>query len=353
MVNVHITGNFLDNSRYLPVLFPHLGPLKNEKRLFSDKGYLAFTEPSFNLVADPMDADFILLPHEYFDVLKKDKAFLDEHIALSGRTGKKLLIFDLSDYTDKEIDVPNAIVFRIAGYGHARKTNEIIMPCFVEDMLVGRNIAFRKKDDKPVIGFCGWAGFGNFRSWLGFYLKNHLITIKKIVSGDRNMEAHRQGIYFRKKALYLLVRSAAVKTNFIIRKSYSSHKNTIEADPGKIRKEYLDNMLSSDFALCVRGDANISTRFFEALSLGRIPLLINTDCILPLEDVLEYKKFIISVDYRDISKIAVVVSEFYNSMSDDDFIAMQKGARRVFEEYLKPDAFLRYILPRLAEKTKL
>ena len=127
MVNVYITGKFLDNVRYLPILFPHLGPLKNEKRLFSDKGYLSFKEPAFNLVSDLQKADFILLPHEYFDVLKTDLAFLDEHTRLSQESGKKLLIFDLSDYTDKEINVSNAFVFRIAGYSHNRRENEIIM----------------------------------------------------------------------------------------------------------------------------------------------------------------------------------------------------------------------------------
>ena len=340
MVNVYITGKFLDNVRYLPILFPHLGPLKNEKRLFSDKGYLSFKEPAFNLVSDLQKADFILLPHEYFDVLKTDLAFLDEHTRLSQESGKKLLIFDLSDYTDKEINVSNAFVFRIAGYSHNRRANEIIMPYFVEDLLSGGEIVYRKKGEKPIIGFCGWAGFSSLSGWIRFYLKNYLIAAK----------THRQGIYFRRRTIGELSKSNLVKTNFIIRKSYSSHKNTIEDEPENIRREYINNMISSDFALCVRGDSNSSTRFFEALSLGRPPLFINTDCILPLEDELDYKKFAVFVDYRDIDRAAEIVSNFYMDLSSDDFMAMQKNAREAFEKYLTPVVFLRYILPILAKK---
>ena len=134
MTKVYITGEFLKNKSYLPVLFPNFGELKNEKRLFADLGNRAFKRQVFDIVTDINEADFILLPHDFFDVITTDKNYLQRHIDLAHQHHKKLLIFDLSDYTEREIDVPEAWVFRIAGYRSQMKNNVIIMPKFVEDL---------------------------------------------------------------------------------------------------------------------------------------------------------------------------------------------------------------------------
>ena len=80
-----------------------------------------------------------------------------------------------------------------------------------------------------------------------------------------------------------------ISVNFIIRNSYSSHANTIELLAEEARGQYIDNILKSDLSLAVRGDANISCRFYEILSLGRVPLFVDTDCVLPMENVVDYK----------------------------------------------------------------
>jgi len=102
-------------------------------------------------------------------------------------------------------------------------------------------------------------------------------------------------------------------------------------------------MRNSDFALSIKGDGNFSLRFFEALSLGRIPLFVNTDCVLPLENIIDYKKFVVFVDHKDIKRIDVILSDFYKNLSDDDFVEMQKQAREAFEKYLRIDSFFKLI----------
>jgi hypothetical protein len=341
MVNVYITNKFVENIRYLPVLFPIFGPLKDEKRLFADLGDRAFKEPVFNLVANIDEADFVLFPHDfyYFMIGRIPKEYLDEHVLLSQKHKKKLLIFDLSDLTEREIDVPNSIVFRIAGYGHRQKENEIIMPSFVEDLSEYKKNIWRQKSEKPVVGFCGWGELKNAGQKIKLWLKNFLISDK----------AHKRGIYFRMKAIKILERCNNITQNFIIRKSYSSHKLTIELPPEEARRQYIENISGSDFTLCVRGDANTSYRFFETLSLGRIPLVIDTDCVFPLKDMIDYNEFTLIVNYRDIDNICGIVENFYKKISNEEFMQMQKAARTVFEKYLSAKAFLSYILPILAK----
>jgi len=189
MVNVYITNKFVKNIRYLPVLYPLLGVLKDEKRIFADRGERAFREPVFNLTANIEEADFILFPHDFYFFMVKmiPQEFLDEHILLAQKYKKKLLIFDLSDLTEKEINVPNSIVFRIAGYRRRQKENEIIMPSFAEDLSGHREIIWREKSEKPVVGFCGWGELKNRKQKIKLWLKNFLVSD----------EARRQGIYFR------------------------------------------------------------------------------------------------------------------------------------------------------------
>lgn len=349
MTNVYITKKFLTNTRYLPILFPHLGELKNEKQLFADRGKRAFREPAFNLVEKIEFADFVLLPHEYFDVIKKDASYLSWHRELAKKHGKKLLIFDFSDYTDTEIDVPEAIVFRVAVYRSRKKNNEIIVPTFVEDLSSFADLRHRTKNACPTVGFCGWGSLPDFKSRVNLLIKNFVISIKKTVRRDENLEATRRGIYFRIKAIKEIKKCNNIITKFILRKKYSSHVNTIELGYAQARSEYVQNILDSDLALAIRGDANTSCRFYEILSLGRIPLFVDTDCILPLEDVIDYKKFVVFVDYGDMDNICETALNFYKNTNEDDFIAMQKTAREMFEKYLNTTSFFKYILPKLAE----
>jgi len=350
MVNVFITGRFLNGKRYLPVLYPHLGELVNKKRLFADLGNRAFNAPAFNLVKNIKDADFILLPHEYFDVIKTDMKYLDEHLFLAREHNKKLLIFDLSDFTDKEINISEAIIFRIAEYKHRKKDNVIVMPTFIEDLSQYARIEYSKKKVIPIVGFCGFAEFKNNWQNLKFLIKIFFINIKKIITFNKNIESHKHGIYFRKKVIRVLKKCDKMEKRFIVRKSYSSHESTIELPVKEARKQYIENIIDSDFSLAVRGNANISCRFYEILSLGRVPLFVDTDCVLPLEDMIDYKKFVLFVDYKNMTDICAIVNRFYSEIDNDEFVRMQKTARDVYEKYLNTKSFLKYILSKLLEK---
>ncbi len=124
-----------------------------------------------------------------------------------------------------------------------------------------------------------------------------------------------------------------------MRSTYSGHVATIAGSVEDTRKRFVDTLLNSDYALCVKGDANSSVRFYEALSLGRIPLFVDTECVLPLKDQIAYRDFCVFVDWRDINRIGDILADFHEKCSPEQFKKMQMKAREAYEKYLRIDAF--------------
>ena len=168
-----------------------------------------------------------------------------------------------------------------------------------------------------------------------------MVNLVESLVGER---ARKKGLYFRRQALAILKKSDKVATNFVIRTSYSGNAKTLTVDAKQARKDYVDNIKNLDFTLAPKGDGNFSVRFFESLSLGRIPLLIDTDCPLPLEEEIGYDDFILRVSHKDLPHIADRVAAYYSSLTPEDFIEKQKKCREVFEKYLKIDVFFRQVL---------
>ena len=310
----------------LPVLLPNTKVYIKDRWLFVKKAFAHYKEPVFDLASVLKDADFLLIPYNYFSI-KNDKEYIDRFINLSKQHNKTILIFAYGDSAE-EINIPNSLIFRPSQYKFRKKGNEIIMPGYTEDLSDYFPISFRQKSEVPMVGFCGWADFPGFKAKIKYYLKIAL-----------NQDAERQGLYFRRQALGLLSKSDKVKTNFIIRKSYSGHSQTIELPEEKAREEYINNIVNSDFVLSVKGDGNFSYRFYEALSLGRLPLLVDTDSVLPLEDIINYRDFVAFVDYRDMDRIAETAKDYWDHLDDDLYAYKQKLAREAFERYLRIDKY--------------
>jgi len=325
----------LPNLPHIPLLYPNLGRPENEGRMdFLNEAFDDIKDPFVEIVEDAAQADFILIPHN-FPLVQKMGSYLQKMVDLSEDTGKKVIVFWHGDSCE-EVEIPNSIVFRTSQYGYMKRDNEIMMPPYTPDLLKGREHQIRHKAKTPVIGFCGWAKYKNLKNMIGTITKN--IFAKKV---------HKKGLTFRMKALKVIKSSAFTEDNFILRGSYSGSPHTIKIDPKEGREEYIQNMIDSDFPLAVKGDGNYSYRFYEALSLGRPPVLVDTDCVLPLEDKINYSEFIIRVDYKDIGRIDRIVSEKYESLDEEGFVRMQEGARGAFEKYLNVESFLRLVVEEL------
>jgi hypothetical protein len=103
--------------------------------------------------------------------------------------------------------------------------------------------------------------------------------------------------------------------------------------------EFLENMLNSDYVLCSRGFGNFSYRFYESLASGRIPVLIDTDCVLPFDSIIDWDSYCIRVPEGDVDQIASRIAEFHAGISPADFGDRQLSCRKLWEEWLSPEGF--------------
>jgi hypothetical protein len=107
------------------------------------------------------------------------------------------------------------------------------------------------------------------------------------------------------------------------------------------RREYVQNIVDSDYVLCARGAGNFSYRLYETLSCGRIPVFVDTDCVLPLEDEIDWRALCVWVDARGVDTIGKRVRSFHERLSPEAFIELQRRARATWEEFLSPLGFVR------------
>ncbi len=312
------------------------------RTLFKDMPH-DFSITSYELVESPKDADFIVIPESFKVFEYQERQFVLHILKMAKEYNKQILLFLTGDYAHRiHINVPNTLVFTASEYKSARKINEIVFAPFTEDLGDTHGLTWRKKGEKPAVSFCGYAGYPNHLS----QVKAQFLHLCLDITGR---SVYKRGIAFRKKSIYVLENDSRIHTNFIVRDFFSGNINTINANAKQIRDEYINSIQNTDFVLCPKGDANYSSRFYETLSLGRIPILIDTDMILPFEKQIDYSKFIVRVPHTDINRIGDYVMELWDKLSPDEYIEMQKHAREVYRNYLRFDAYFNKALPLLKE----
>lgn len=287
-------------------------------------------ENLFEVVSEASLADYFLLPHNWWLVSSKID-YIEEIEKFSKQQKKKILVFCYGDST-KKVFLQNSIVFRPSVYRSFMSKNEIIMPAYAEDLGVS-GISILLKGEKATVGFVGRSKF-----------KNSFDRLKSFLKSFFNKPFKKDGRFFREEAINVLKGSKLVSADFIERSYYSGHLKTVELSPLILREEFINNLKNNHFALSPKGDGNYSLRFYEALSLGRIPVFIDTDMVLPLEDDVDYRKVSISCKMDEIKKIDVLVKDFFDKLSSSQFEEVQKNARVLFEKFLYMPRFLKFVL---------
>ena len=269
--------------------------------------------------------------------------FVKECAALN----KKVIAFNAGDFGMRIPYFKNLIVLRPSGYKSKFTENEYALPAFIADPLKkyfeSETVFQRPYQPTPVIGFCGQANpsrlnavneiaktyFRNLRSFLGIEKEEP----QQLLSTS----------FLRASVLQKLQQSTAVQTNFILRKKYRAGI-TQNKDGHKTTLEFYENLKDSDYVVCVRGAGNFSVRFYETLAMGRIPVFINTDCALPLQREIEWKKHVVWVEKKEINNCAKKVKDFHSALSSNDFIDLQLANRSLWKEKLTLDGFFKTFL---------
>lgn len=299
------------------------------------------------------ESDACLLPIRYTE--KENDVEFENNIKTfadkAGASGKKTFVFLSSDVDYFDVKIKNSIIFCNTLYRSKRKSNEHAFTFFFEDFIAKyyqNHLPLRTKTSVPTIGFCGFAPplaqkFGIYKVKEAFRLAmNYLGLMKSFPSKS----AHS----YRARALLSVLRSKKVKNNFIIRSNFGFGGPLGGLYPGGVkelndsfRKDYVKNIIDSDYTLCVRGYGNNSIRFFEALCCGRIPVFVNTDCVLPFDFMIDWKKYCVWVEEKDINKIPEKVLEFHEKLSPEEFTKLQIEIRSLWKKYFTPEGFYMHL----------
>lgn len=234
--------------------------------------------------------DFIL-SHKFrwgvYEGREHHQKVLDDY----GKETKPVFIFWVTDSNDVFYPPSNVFFYRTSISKSTRQPNEDVLAFVWETVPY-----FRHMDaDRPVVGFCG-ANWDN-----------------------------------RKRMIRLLEEHPAVDTNFIIRDRFWGGKENDE----KLRHQFHENLLDSHFTICNRGSGNFTMRFFQALSCGRTPILIDTDMIFPFEtEDISWDEYIIRGDTEE-----QVIEKMLFFFDKTDMKKQQRKTRDMFRRYFHPRVY--------------
>ena len=333
-------------------LFPLLKPfLKPEA--FTDKERIdiyGVSENDFKFSEDINDADVAILTMSwwYYKITDKVKIAID-FIKETNKLNLPVLVLVPSD---NGMDIPkdlDAIVVRAQGYKSKLNSQHFAMPVFISDPLKTyyntTEISERSFEIKPVIGFCGQANKSKveaLKDLVKTSIKNILYYLKVRWQTPHALMAPK---FLRATLVYKMLKDTRVNSNFIIRKKYRAGINANDKkNTHKTTLEFFDNILNSDYVLCVRGAGNFSVRLYETLAMGRIPIFVNTDCMLPLSDTFAWKGHVVWVEYNERNQIVEKVLLYHSKLNESELNNQFKKNRELWETKLQLKPYFKELL---------
>lgn len=205
---------------------------------------------------------------------------------------KPVIAFWVTDYEGTVTIPPQVTLYRTSIRKSLRSDREELLPYVFEP--ITRPLLVLDATKRPIIGFCGLA------SW------------------------------HRKPLLDYMRTRPELDCRFIERTLFWGGN---PHDP-QLVKEFEDNIVESHFTVCNRGAGAFSMRLYQVLSAGRIPVLIDTDMILPFCDDINWDE--ISVRASTPEELVDRLVKFYYSC---DIKSVQRKCREIHQAYFDAERY--------------
>lgn len=269
-------------------LFFERGPLPHFHGFF--KNYVKHIE-----VDTTDDCDYVISAQ--INIGEYNAKTIQNAINIYIKCKSKVIIFLVSD-TSKKFRVPkNVLLFRTSLLKTRKKNNEFVLPYIFEPPLVYNQI---NKTVTPKIGFCGQT-------------KNNIGK--------------------RKTCIKVFEKSGKFITNFIERSGFWNGKPNDEI----LKTEFEENIYNNHFNIANRGRGNFSIRFYQILSAGRIPVLLDTNILLPFSNEINYNEHI--VISKSSRKLVLKTLNFYYSKTDIELRDVQSNNVQLYKNYFTLEGY--------------
>ncbi len=297
------------------------------------------------------DADLAVLPFGWEQVLR-NHALDDVAASFADRAraaGKRLVVFCDCDSAEP-VPFADTLVFRTSLYGSRRRPGEFALPSWTGDWLAqhfGGQLPLRARGPRAIVGFRGYVP-----PWSRSRARDLVIGVQQAVGLDMgepfSWHTRRLHAGARRASLDSLEASDEVEALVVRNQEFAggSRRNDLSFDLARLaraRAELAPHIASWDYGLCVRGCGNFSYRLYETLSCGRLPVFVDTDCVLPFDDLIDWREQC-WVDIEDVAALGSIVARFHDGLSDDDFRALQHAARARWAEWLSPEGFFTNVI---------
>ena len=340
---------------YSTLMYPFWGNPMVKESIFAKQFHdtYSFDTRYYGITDNIIFADMVFVPYAHNWLLQYDNDLFDECVRMARESKLPLLVDGIAD-VEYPIDIENSYVLRYGGYRFLSEPGRIQIPPLADDFLErykSGKLEIRKKGEgRPSVGFAGWAVLSPMQ-YFRTIIKEIPIRLRSVI--DSRYRACIKGVLWRQQAINVLKKSSRVEFNLLARNSFSGSQRTAQGDMRTLREEMVDTILQNDYTLDVRGDANDSTRLFEVLSLGRIPVIVDTERNFPLKDKVDYSSFALVVDFRDIDRLPERIAEFHKNISPGRFEEMQRNARDAYVHFFRIDVLTRSLVEELKSKLAL
>jgi len=109
------------------------------------------------------------------------------------------------------------------------------------------------------------------------------------------------------------------------------------ADVDALKRDFVDVSLHSKFVLCPRGAGTASIRLFEAMQMGRAPVIPADDWVAP--EGPDWRSFSLRVLERDVQRLGAILRE-----REAEAAAMGRKAQAAWRRFYAPDALFDTIM---------
>ena len=303
MINIFTGKKLVSYSSEQIILFGLLNDysqLKIEKYNYNNKNesryhnVIEICKQKFNYVDNINDSDIVVLPYKFKGV--NDIIYVNL-LKICNKYNKPFYMFYNDDNDKQLIGIDNNIIlYRTSFYRSSKLSNEYAMPAFDAD-----NYKDIIESPRLSIGYCG------------------------------------HSIHNREKYINIL-KNSDITTDFIIRQGFWAPEIK---DKVIAKEEYINNINNNLFTFCYRGAGNFSYRFYDVMMMGRIPILINTDCVFPFEDKYDINDIGIVIDEKDIEdkNIIEIIKDYYKN-NKYRLEIIQKNNRLLWERYYSCIGFI-------------
>ena len=330
----------LKKSSYFILVQPFLSAFgwTNVDESFNKKNIIL---SKLTIVNEIKNADVFLIPFPINYYFKNNiKFYLNRYDKICRENKIPAFGIIVGDFSLSYAKYNSITYFRMSGFKTILDKNNKGFPAALSDRY---NLYYKSDDSKiriknkiPTVGFCGHATnsrFEYFKQTLKYFNEN----IKRYFDKNQhnNYEVFFQSGYIRYIILKEIEQVENINANFIYRKKYRGGAKSKESLK-KTTLEYYDNIKDSDYVICLRGSGNFSIRLYETLMMGRIPVLINTNCLLPFEDLIIWQEHCIWIEWKEVSEISNIIRKFHKEISESNFQQLQMKNRKLWLHKLSP-----------------